>query len=149
MSKMIKGITIEFNKENNSYFENCYKSTIDPNILIISLLETINDICIDYKLDTKKQLNEYIEFGSVDNYISNFEKQNIKTMQTKFFKQKDIQILELEKQLAIRDKALELACIQLACIHIEGLVNIETGKFLVARYFLEQAEEELKKAEGK
>jgi len=58
-------------------------------------------------------------------------------------KQKDQRIAELEKQLAIRDKALELAC-----IHMEGLVNIETGKFLVARYFLEQAEEYLKKAEG-
>jgi hypothetical protein len=80
--EMIKGIEINFNKQNNYYFENEYEDTIDPYILIISLLETINDICKDFDLDTNEQLKKYIKMGSVDNYISEEEKQLMKDLKT-------------------------------------------------------------------
>lgn len=65
---MIEGIKIEFNKENNNYFENQWNNDIDADILIIALLETINDICIEKKLNTKEKLEKFIKMGSVDNY---------------------------------------------------------------------------------
>lgn len=65
---MIEGIKIEFNKENNNYFENQWNNDIDTDLLIISLLETINDICKEKRLNTKEKLENYIKMGSVDNY---------------------------------------------------------------------------------
>jgi len=80
--EMIDGITIKFNKQDNCYFENEYNNEIDTNILIISLLETINDICKQYNLDTNEQLKKYIEMGSIDNYIGDYEKQLMKDLKT-------------------------------------------------------------------
>ena len=65
---MIEGIKIEFNKENNNYFENQWNNDIDTDLLIISLLETINDICKEKGLNTNEKLENYIKMGSVDNY---------------------------------------------------------------------------------
>lgn len=65
---MIEGIKIEFNEENNNYFENQWNNDIDTDLLIISLLETINDICKEKRLNTKEKLENYIKMGSVDNY---------------------------------------------------------------------------------
>ena len=67
--EMVTGIKINFDKNEFNYFENEYSNEIDCNILIISLLETINDICIDNNLDIKEKLNKYIQLGSVDNYV--------------------------------------------------------------------------------
>ena len=80
--KMIKGINITFNKENNNYFENDFNENIDKYLLIIALLETINDICEYYDLDTNEQLKKYIEMGSIDNYTSSQEKQIMKDLKT-------------------------------------------------------------------
>ena len=68
MINMIEGIKIEFNKENNNYFENQWNNDIDTDLLIISLLETINDICKEKGLNTNEKLENYIKMGSVDNY---------------------------------------------------------------------------------
>ena len=68
MINMIEGIKIEFNEENNNYFENQWNNDIDTDLLIISLLETINDICKEKRLNTKEKLENYIKMGSVDNY---------------------------------------------------------------------------------
>lgn len=65
---MIEGIKIEFNEENNNYFENQWNNDIDTDLLIISLLETINDICKEKGLNTNEKLENYIKMGSVDNY---------------------------------------------------------------------------------
>ncbi len=80
--EMVDGIKIQFNKENNNYFEAEYNNDIDANILIISLLETINDICEDYNLNTNEQLKAYIKMGSIDNYTSNYEKDLMKELKT-------------------------------------------------------------------
>lgn len=80
--EMVDGIKIQFNKENNNYFETEYNNDIDVNILIISLLETINDICEDYNLNTNEQLKTYIKMGSIDNYTSNYEKDLMKELKT-------------------------------------------------------------------
>lgn len=80
--EMVTGVKIEFNKENNCYFENAYTNEIDPNILIISLLETINDICKRNGLNTVCQLKTYIKMGSVDNYIGDYEKDLMKKLKT-------------------------------------------------------------------
>ena len=80
--EMIDGIKIQFNKENNNYFESEYNNDIDVYILIISLLETINDICGEYNLDTKEQLKKYIEMGSIDDYTSDYEKDLMKQLKT-------------------------------------------------------------------
>lgn len=83
MSKeMIKGINITFNKENNNYFENDFNENIDKHLLIIALLETINDVCEYYDLDTNEQLKKYIKMGSIDNYTSSQEKQLMKDLKT-------------------------------------------------------------------
>ena len=69
---MITGIKIDFKEDNNNgfeKFENEWNDNIDPNILILSLLETVNDICKDNDLDTNAYLEKYIQMGSVDNYI--------------------------------------------------------------------------------
>lgn len=71
---MLEGIKIEFNKENNNYFENEWNNDIDADILIISLLETINDICKEKGLNTKEKLENYIKMGSVDNYNTEEER---------------------------------------------------------------------------
>ena len=68
MINMIEGIKIEFNKEDNNYFENQWNNDIDTDLLIISLLETINDICNEKGLNTNAKLENYIKMGSVDNY---------------------------------------------------------------------------------
>ena len=69
-------------------------------------------------------------------------------------KQKDQRIAELEKQLAIRDKALEWACIKIEDLRCENAdiadyeyneIKTETRKKLL----FEQAEEALKQLEGK
>lgn len=75
---MITGIKIEFKKEDHNYFENEIDNDIDYNLLIISLLETVNDICKENDLDTNEQLRRYIEFGSVDNYATDEEKELMK-----------------------------------------------------------------------
>lgn len=67
-NSMIEGIKISFNKYDNNYFEDEYDNDIDCNILIISLLETINDICRDNNLNVNEELQKYIELGSIDNY---------------------------------------------------------------------------------
>ena len=83
MSKeMIKGITIQFNKENNNYFENEYNDDINVDILIISLLETLNDICKEHNLNINEQLKQYIKMGSIDNYINDYEKDLMKKLKT-------------------------------------------------------------------
>lgn len=82
MKEMIVGVEIKFNKENNNYFENDYEEAINPYILIISLLETINDICKDNNLDIKEQLEKYIKMGSIDNYVSDEEKEIMKNLKT-------------------------------------------------------------------
>ena len=68
MINMIEGIKIEFNEENNNYFENQRNNDIDADLLIIALLETINDICKEKGLNTNEKLENYIKMGSVDNY---------------------------------------------------------------------------------
>lgn len=80
--EMIKGINITFNKENNNYFENEFNENIDKHLLIIALLETINDVCKYYDLNTNEQLKKYIEMGSIDNYTSSQEKQLMKDLKT-------------------------------------------------------------------
>lgn len=80
--KMIKGVNITFNEENNNYFENDFNENIDKYLLIIALLETINDICEYYDLDINEQLKKYIEMGSIDNYISSQEKQIMQDLKT-------------------------------------------------------------------
>ena len=81
---MIEGIKIEFNKENNNYFENQQNNDIDTDLLIISLLETINDICKEKGLNANEKLENYIKMGSVDNYNTEEEiklKNKYKTFQ--------------------------------------------------------------------
>lgn len=68
MNKMKEGIKIEFNKQDNNYFENQWNNDIDADILIIALLETINDICKENNLNTNEKLKRFINMGSVDNY---------------------------------------------------------------------------------
>lgn len=80
--EMILGVEIKFNKENNNYFENEYEKEINPYILIIALLETINDICKDNNLNMEKQLKKYIDMGSVDNYIGEEERKIMKELKT-------------------------------------------------------------------
>lgn len=64
---MKTGIKIEFDENDNCHFLNEYDNDIDYNLLIISLFETINDICIQHELDLKEQFDTYLELGSVDN----------------------------------------------------------------------------------
>lgn len=80
--KMITGIKIEFNENEHNYFENERNNTIEPEILIIALLETINDICKEHKLDTKQQLKKYIHMGSTDNYNTPEEKEKMQKYKT-------------------------------------------------------------------
>lgn len=80
--EMVKGINITFNKENNNYFENDFNENIDKHLLIISLLETINDVCKYYDLDTNEQLKKYIRMGSIDDYVSDCEKQLMEDLKT-------------------------------------------------------------------
>lgn len=77
MSKMIEGIKIEFSKTDNNYFESTYDDDINVDILIISLLETINDICNANGLDCNEQLLNYLSMGSIDNYTNQEEKDAI------------------------------------------------------------------------
>lgn len=79
---MITGIKIEFNKEDHHYFETAFDNDIDYNLLIISLLETVNDICKEYNLDTTTQLLKYIRLGSVDNYATEEEKKLMEKYKT-------------------------------------------------------------------
>ena len=79
---MITGIKIEFNEKENNYFENEWSNDIDYNILIISLLETINDICLEHDLNTNEQLKKYIELGSIDNYNTDEEKEKMNKYKT-------------------------------------------------------------------
>ena len=79
---MITGIKIEFNENEHNYFENEWNNEIETELLIISLLETINDICVEHKLDTNTQLKRYIYMGSVDNYISSEEKEKMAKYKT-------------------------------------------------------------------
>ena len=79
---MITGIKIEFNEDEHNYFENEWNNEIETDILIISLLETINDICIEHKLDTNTQIKKYMELGSIDNYNSLEEKEKMKKYKT-------------------------------------------------------------------
>ena len=65
---MKKGIIIKFDKENERKFYNEWNEKIDYNLLIISLLETLNDICKHYNLDIKQQMANYLELGSCDDY---------------------------------------------------------------------------------
>ena len=65
---MIQGIKIEFKEEDNRYFENEWNNNIEYDLLILSLLETVNDICIEYNLNTNEQLQKYMTLGSIDNY---------------------------------------------------------------------------------
>ncbi len=67
--EMVSGIRINFDKNEFNYFEDEYSNEIDCDLLIISLLETINDICIDNNLDMKEKLNSYMKLGSIDNYV--------------------------------------------------------------------------------
>jgi len=72
--EMIKGIEIKFNKEYNNYFiSKVATNKIDYNILIIALLETINDICGIYNLNTNEQLEKYMKMGSIDNYCGEYD----------------------------------------------------------------------------
>jgi len=74
MPEMTEGIKIEFNKQDNDYFENQWNNNIDANILVIALLETINDICKENNLNTNEQLEKYMNMGSIDNYNTEDEK---------------------------------------------------------------------------
>lgn len=74
MPEMTEGIEIEFNKQDNDYFENQWNNNIDANILVIALLETINDICKENNLNTNEQLEKYMNMGSIDNYNTEDEK---------------------------------------------------------------------------
>ena len=65
---MKTGIKIKFNTKNNRHVVCEYDNSIDPEILIISLLETINDICKENNFDINKKLLKYIQMGSVDNW---------------------------------------------------------------------------------
>lgn len=80
--EMIAGVKIEFDKENIYHFENTYSIEIDPDILVISLLETINDICKRNNLNTVDKLKKYIKMGSVDNYIGDYEKDFMEKLKT-------------------------------------------------------------------
>ena len=86
-NNFITGIKIDFHKDNNMYFENSWDDDIDINILIISLLETINDICKDNGLNTEIQLLKYIQMGSVDQFRDLCTDQ-IKKYQSKCFEDK-------------------------------------------------------------
>lgn len=79
---MLTGIKIQFNENEHNYFENEWNNDIETDILIISLLETINDICIEHKLDTNTQLKKYMVLGSIDNYNSLEEKEKMKKYKT-------------------------------------------------------------------
>lgn len=74
MPEMTEGIEIEFNKQDNDYFENQWNNNIDANILVIALLETINDVCKENNLNTNEQLEKYMNMGSIDNYNTEDEK---------------------------------------------------------------------------
>lgn len=67
---MKKGIIIKFDKENERKFYDDWNKEIDCNLLVISLLETLNDICKYYNLDIKQQMEEYLELGSCDDYMN-------------------------------------------------------------------------------
>jgi len=77
---MITGIKIEYNEICHQYFENEWNNDIETEILIISLLETINDICEEHKLNTTEQLLKYIQMGSIDQYITTKEKEKMKEL---------------------------------------------------------------------
>lgn len=79
---MLTGIKIQFNENEHNYFENEWNNDIETDLLIISLLETINDICEENNLNTNEQLKKYIELGSIDNYISLEEKEKMKKYKT-------------------------------------------------------------------
>ena len=66
---MRKGIIIKFDKENARKFYDDWNKKIDCNLLVISLLETLNDICKYYNLDLKQQIDTYLELGSCDDYM--------------------------------------------------------------------------------
>ncbi len=66
---MKKGIVIKFDKKDKNHFFNEIDNSIDCNLLIISLLETLNDICKEHHLDFKEQIKKYLELGSYDDYI--------------------------------------------------------------------------------
>ena len=112
---MIEGIKIEFNKENNNYFENQWNNDIDADILIIALLETINDICIEKKLNTKEKLEKFIKMGSVDNYNTE-EEIKLKNKYKTFQKVSDFMTKEIKN---ILKKDLK---------KYESLVNITDGE---------------------
>lgn len=94
------------------------KIIISENEQQLKLIETTALALIKY-IDTTRDVSCWLR----DNGIGLFEKKCPEC------KQKDQRIAELEKQLAIRNKALELS--------------------LMKEYWLEQAEEALKQLEGK
>lgn len=80
--EMTKGIEIKFNKQDNNYFENEWNNNIDTNILLISLLETINDICEEHDIDTTEILARYIRMGSIDKWATDYEKELMEKLKT-------------------------------------------------------------------
>jgi len=58
--KMIPGIIIEFEKDRINQFHNKINYGIDPYLLIDALFITVNDICKDFNLPTKKEQIEKI-----------------------------------------------------------------------------------------
>lgn len=79
---MLTGIKIEFNENEHNYFENEWNNDIETELLIISLLETINDICEENNLNTSELLKKYMELGSIDNYNSLEEKEKMEKYKT-------------------------------------------------------------------
>ena len=112
---MIEGIKIEFNEENNNYFENQRNNVIDADLLIIALLETINDICKEKGLNTNEKLENYIKMGSVDNYNTE-EEIKLKNKYKTFQKVSDFMTKEIKN---ILKKDLK---------KYETLVNITEGE---------------------
>ncbi len=63
---MKKGIIIKFDKKDKNHFCNEINNSIDCNLLVIALLETLNDVCKEHNLNFKQQINTYLKLGSCD-----------------------------------------------------------------------------------
>lgn len=130
LERFITGIKIDFSKEDNNYFEDEYDADINPNILIISLLETINDICKDNNFNSSDILKQYIEMGSIDLFNPQEEKTKIKKLQSNYFSNRDQQIkLLTERWEKLKDWVLNMRPL------IRGSNTIFTKGALVDKIF--------------
>lgn len=78
IGKYFTGVKIKYNKKDNHKFINIFSDEVDINIMLISLLEMVNDICKQYNVNTNDILKAYMKYGSVDN-CENKTKRSTKT----------------------------------------------------------------------